>query len=72
MNCSIKHNWFVVDEDNNVLAGPFAKLQQVVVIADSISLIDNKRKVGIIREDQLEKKRKEYLASIAQHSIFDM
>src|SRR6056300_815899 len=51
-------NWYVVDENNNVLAGPFAGLQQVVTIADSISLIESKRRVGIIREDQLEKKRK--------------
>lgn len=72
MTKNFKRNWYVVDENNNVLAGPFAGLQQVVTIADSISLIESKRRVGIIREDQLEKKRKEYLESIYQHNIFGM
>lgn len=72
MTGNFKSKWYVVDENNNVLAGPIFGLQQVVVIADSVSSINDKIKVGVIREDQLEKKRKEYLESISQHKIFDM
>tara|TARA_R110001599_G_scaffold118321_1_gene287485 strand:- start:7697 stop:7915 length:219 start_codon:yes stop_codon:yes gene_type:complete len=64
-------SWFVVDEDNNTFAGPFKNIKTAAKIADSISKIHDKRKLGIIENSRLDELRKKYIECIiSEHSIF--
>jgi len=67
------HNkkWFVVDEENNVFAGPIKGIGNAAKIADSISTASEKRKFSIIEQSRLDKLRKEYIdLIISEHNIF--
>lgn len=63
--------WFVVDEENNVFAGPIKDIGAAAEIADSISKSLTKRKLSIIEQSRLDRLREEYINSIiSEHSIF--
>ena len=63
--------WYVVDEENNVFAGPIKGVTIAAEIADSISQTLKKRKLSIIEQTRLDELREEYIKIInLEHSIF--
>ena len=69
----MKHyKWFVVDDDNNTFAGPIDSLAKAAATADEIAKLIKRKKIGIVRQDELVKRQKEYAKLIAQRKIFDM
>lgn len=69
-----KRLWYVVDENNNVFAGPIDDLGLAAKTADSIaaaSVKNNNRKFTVVEKSRLDELRKNYIKKInSEHSIF--
>jgi hypothetical protein len=71
-----KKIWYVVDENNNVFAGPIDNLGLAAKTADSITAArvnnnNRKHRFTVIEKSRLDELRKKYIKKInSEHSIF--